>query len=271
MRASNLRNPLILLMLLPLALFAEQRIDKEHLRDLAIQYEHGRGVNQDYQKAFRLYCMAAELGNQDAYYDLGWMYFNKRGVKQNPAVAAGWFNRAAEVGDPLAERMLKVFADVTPKNDPKCSSLDNNRQPNRQQIASWVKLWAPEYGLEPELVLAVIAAESDFNPKAHSHKNARGLMQLIPATARRFGVNDSWNPAENMHGGMAYLRWLVQRFDGEVSLVLAAYNAGEGAVENYRGIPPYRETQNYVKRITREYSKRIHPNIGDITLSMISN
>lgn len=270
MYAANLRKLLVLFMLSPLALLAEPGINSEQLRNRALQYEHGRGVNQDYQKAFRLYCMAADLGNQDAYYDLGWMYFNQRGVEQDPAVAAGWFSRAAEAEDPLALRMLKIFADVTPKSDPNCSSLSNNPQPNRQQIEAWVNRWAPEYGLEPELVLAVIAAESDFNAQAHSPKDARGLMQLIPATARRFGVNDSWNPAENMHGGMAYLQWLVQRFEGEVSLVLAAYNAGEGAVESYSGIPPYRETQNYVKRITREYRKPIHPNIGETTLSMIS-
>ncbi|MCW8890896.1 MAG: transglycosylase SLT domain-containing protein [Sedimenticola sp.] len=261
---------LVLFLLASFTLTADERLDKDQLRLLAVQYEHGRGVEQDHQKAFKMYCMAADLGNQDAYYDLGWMYFNNRGVTQDKAVAAGWFERAAETGDRLAKRMLTVLAGVTPVADKNCSSLSKDTPPSRQEIESWVELWAPEYGLDPALVIAVIAAESNFNSKALSHKNAQGLMQLIPATARRFGVNDSWNPEENMHGGMAYLQWLVQQFEGDVRLVLAAYNAGEGAVERYQGIPPYRETQNYVKMITRSYDKRIHPEIGDVAISMIS-
>jgi len=252
------------------ALAAEEHLDKGQLRQLAVQYEHGRGVQQDYQKAFKMYCMAADLGDHEAYYDLGWMYFNSRGVEQNKAVAAGWFELAAQAGDPLADRMLTVLAGINPKLDKNCISLSKEPLPSRQQIESWVELWAPEYGLDPALVIAVIAAESNFNSKAHSNKNAQGLMQLIPATARRFGVKDSWNPEENMHGGMAYLQWLVQRFKGNVRLVLAAYNAGEGAVENYSGVPPYRETQNYVKKITRSYDKPTHPDIGDVTIRLAS-
>ncbi len=271
MRSFTLFTLLFLFVLIPITGSAEQAIEQDKLRNLAIQYEHGRGVKQDYQEAFRLYCMAADFGDQEAYYDLGWMYFNNRGVAQDPAIAAGWFRRAAQSGDPLAKRMLTVLADVEPKPDNNCTPLDKNVTPTRQQIESWVRRWAPEYGLEPELVLAVIAAESNFDPQAHSHMDARGLMQLIPATARRFGVKNSWNPVDNMHGGMAYLQWLVQRFEGDVKLVLAAYNAGEGAVEDYNGIPPYRETQTYVKRITRHYSTRIHPEIGNVAISMISN
>jgi len=241
------------------------------LRELAVRYEHGRGVRQDYQKAYRLYCMAADRGDTEAYYALGWMYFNSRGVAQDPSVAAGWFEKAAAAGDPAAKRMLAVLAAVEPRQDPLCSTLKKQQNPNRQQIEHWVRVWAPAYGLEPDLVLAVIWAESNFNPQAHSPQDARGLMQLIPATARRFGVADVWDPSQNMHGGMAYLQWLMQRFDGEVSLVLAAYNAGENAVESYRGIPPYRETQNYVKRITRNYPKPQHPVIGNPVISMIGN
>jgi soluble lytic murein transglycosylase-like protein len=120
------------------------------------------------------------------------------------------------------------------------------------------------------LVLAVIRAESNFNPQARSPKDARGLMQLVPATARRFGVSDIWDPSQNMHGGMAYLQWLVRHFEGDIRLVLAAYNAGENAVKSYRGVPPYRETRNYVKRITRNYRKAVHPVIGNPVLSTIS-
>ncbi len=108
---------------------------------------------------------------------------------------------------------------------------------------------APQYHLDPNLVLAVVAAESNFDPSARSDKNAQGLMQLIPATAERFDVKDAWDPEQNLRGGMAYLRWLLQRFDGDVWLALAGYNAGEQAVERYKGIPPYPETRDYVDRI----------------------
>ncbi len=114
---------------------------------------------------------------------------------------------------------------------------------------------APEYGLDPQLVLALIEAESNFNPRARSHKGAIGLMQLIPATARRFGVRRITDPLQNLQGGMAYLQWLSGNFKGELPLILAAYNAGEQAVERHRGIPPYRETRHYVKHITRNYRK----------------
>ena len=89
-------------------------------------------------------------------------------------------------------------------------------------------------------------------------------MQLIPATAERFGVKNAFNPLENLKGGLAYLRWLMAYFKGEVALVLAAYNAGEETVERYRGIPPYPETRNYVKQITRVYKSAIHPYQTDI-------
>ncbi|MCW8907273.1 MAG: transglycosylase SLT domain-containing protein [Sedimenticola sp.] len=230
----------------------------ENLLEQALRHEHGRGVKQDFHKAFRLYCLAVEQGHSDAYYHLGWMYFNQRGVERNPARAAWWFALAAAAGDDHAGRMLQLLDGIEPAPDRDCSLLSKD-EPSRQEIESWVRRWAPSYGLDPALVLAVIAAESAFDPRAHSGKDARGLMQLIPATARRFGVQEIWDPVQNMRGGMAYLKWLLQRFDGEVKLALAAYNAGEGAVENYQGVPPYRETRNYVKRIARLYPRQRHP------------
>jgi soluble lytic murein transglycosylase-like protein len=98
-------------------------------------------------------------------------------------------------------------------------------------------------------VTAVIRVESGFNPRAVSRKGARGLMQLMPATAVQLGVRDSFDPAENIDGGVRHLRGLIERFDNNVSLALAAYNAGERAVLQYGGIPPYVETQQYVTRI----------------------
>ncbi|MBK1699565.1 hypothetical protein CKO41_06715 [Thiococcus pfennigii] len=117
------------------------------------------------------------------------------------------------------------------------------------QVTDLVTKLAPEYRLEPRLVLAVVEAESDFNPGALSVAGARGLMQLLPQTANRFGVADVWDPEENLRGGMAYLRWLLDYFNGDIELALAGYNAGEQAVVRHGGIPPYDETRAYVKRI----------------------
>ena len=116
-------------------------------------------------------------------------------------------------------------------------------------LVNFVKLMAPDYQLAPGLVLAFMATESNFNAAAVSPKNALGLMQLIPDTATRFGVRNPLDPAQNIRGGMAYLRWLMAYFEGDVTLVAAAYNAGERAVERYRGVPPYAETLHYVSRI----------------------
>ena len=124
----------------------------------------------------------------------------------------------------------------------------------------FVNLVAPEYQLAPHLVLAVMATESNFDPLAVSPKNAQGLMQLIPDTAARFKVRRITDPVQNIRGGMAYLRWLLAYFEGDLSLVLAAYNAGERAVERYRGVPPYAETRLYVRRILAAMGgQRSHP------------
>jgi soluble lytic murein transglycosylase-like protein len=117
------------------------------------------------------------------------------------------------------------------------------------QIVRFVQMVAPEYQLDPHVVLAVIHQESNFDPLAQSPKNAMGLMQLIPDTARRFNVRNITDPAQNIRGGMAYLRWLLAYFEGDLMLALAAYNAGERAVERYRGVPPYAETRLYVRKI----------------------
>ena len=107
--------------------------------------------------------------------------------------------------------------------------------------------------VDPRLVKSVMLVESNFNPKALSPKGARGLMQLMPGTARRYGVQNSWDPHENIRGGTAYLSDLLGMFDGDIVRTLAAYNAGEGAVQRYRGVPPYPETQEYVRRAMLVY------------------
>ena len=114
--------------------------------------------------------------------------------------------------------------------------------------------YARQYRIDKNLVKSVITAESCFRVKAKSHADARGLMQLIPATARRFGVKDSYNADQNIRGGVKYLRFLKDRYKGDLKKVIAGYNAGEGAVDKYKGIPPYKETKNYVKNVLKVYA-----------------
>ena len=115
------------------------------------------------------------------------------------------------------------------------------------------------HSVDPRFIHAVIWQESKYKIEAKSHAGAQGLMQLIPATAERFGCEDVYDPAQNIEAGTKYLRWLLKRFDGDVELALAGYNAGEGAVDKYNGIPPYNETRNYVKIISKRYGKTFHP------------
>ena len=122
------------------------------------------------------------------------------------------------------------------------------------RYADHVAAAAADNGVDPELVQAVIATESNFNPRAISAKGAQGLMQLMPATAAELGVADVWDPGENIRGGTAHLARLLQKFD-DVPLALAAYNAGEGAVTRYGGVPPYQETQDYVRKVMGRYER----------------
>lgn len=110
---------------------------------------------------------------------------------------------------------------------------------------------AREFGVEEAVVRAIIHAESAYNPTALSRAGAQGLMQLMPPTARRFGVTDSYDAAQNIRGGVQYLSWLLKRFNGNLTLAAAGYNAGEGAVDRHGGVPPYSETQYYVKRVAQ--------------------
>jgi len=124
---------------------------------------------------------------------------------------------------------------------------------------------AIRHSINPHLVAALIHVESAFNPRAVSRKGAYGLMQLLPATARRFGLTrkkDLFNPGKNLDAGVRYLQWLTQRFGGDVEKILAAYNAGEGAVERFGGIPPYRETQQYVRRVLAALGAPVPDSLG---------
>lgn len=253
------------------------------LRLEAIAYENGEGVARDPVLAATLYCKGARLGDAESQYNLGWMYANGRGVARNDVTAAYFFHAAAEQGLAAAQRMLKVVGGPTTEV-PDCM-----REPARpaasgpvdgpgvdyqavapRKIFDLVMKMAPQYQVEPQLALAIIAAESNFNSLALSPKNAQGLMQLIPETSQRFNVRNPFDPAQNIRGGLTYLRWLLAYFEGDVALVAAAYNAGEGKVERYRGVPPYLETRAYVQRIVKAVGARAHPFDAKVTRASAS-
>ena len=242
------------------------------LRQQAVALEHGEGVARDPVRAAALYCDSARLGDAQAQYSLGWMYANGRGVPRSDATAAFFFHAAAEQGLEVAQRMLQVVGGRSTevpdcmRPPPTLPSLSAVATPgvDYQRIAprkifDLVLKMAPQYQVEPQLALAIIAAESNFNAQALSPKNAQGLMQLIPETSERFKVKDPYDPAQNIRGGLTYLRWLLAYFEGDIALVAAAYNAGEGKVERYQGVPPYLETRAYVKRVLRAVGAAVHP------------
>ncbi len=133
---------------------------------------------------------------------------------------------------------------------------------NRNAYDSFIVASAMRHGVDPALMKAMMHTESGFNPNARSPVGAQGLMQLMPATAKRFSVNNPWNPAENIEGAAKYIKYLQNRFSN-IQHVLAGYNAGEGNVSKYGGIPPFRETQDYVKRVLSRYNNlyRNDPNL----------
>ncbi len=128
----------------------------------------------------------------------------------------------------------------------------SNKAP-KAQILSMIDKVAQKHGVDEKLVRALVRQESGFNPNATSHCGAQGLMQLMPSTAKGLGVKDAYNPVQNVEGGVKYLKNLLNKYNGNVILALAAYNAGPGAVDKYDGVPPYKETQNYVKSILANY------------------
>jgi soluble lytic murein transglycosylase-like protein len=139
---------------------------------------------------------------------------------------------------------------------PRVAGAPEPPAPAAAGIEQTVERIAEQNALPPELLHSVIKVESNYNPNAVSSKGALGMMQLIPSTARRFGVGDVFNPVENIQGGARYLRYLLDLYNGNYPLALAAYNAGEGAVAKHGGVPPYKETQNYLRLVKNQLDKR---------------
>lgn len=152
-------------------------------------------------------------------------------------------------GEDLAELMRSGQSTSAATTSPRV----NSDSKVTGSFADIIQEKAAKYNVDPALVKAVIQAESNFNPDVVSSAGAQGLMQLMPGTARSLGVADAFDPEQNIEGGVKFLRQLLDRFGGNTTLAVAAYNAGPGAVSKYNGIPPYNETQVYVKRVLGYY------------------
>jgi soluble lytic murein transglycosylase-like protein len=247
---------------------AEPASDLLALRKQARSLEQGEGVTRNVTEAIKLYCQVAKAGDADAMYRLGWIYAFGKGVQRDDTAAAYFFAKAADQGHPQSKSMLSLTGTKTAGVSP-CMRLEEAEDiaytDTQRQWADLVKRLAPEYGVAPRLALTLARTESNLNPRAISIKNAQGLMQLIPETAERFNVKKPLDPEQNVRGGLAYLRWLLAYFQGDVRLVAAAYNAGEGTVNKYLGVPPYPETRAYVANILSGYKQQTHPFDASVT------
>lgn len=224
--------------------------------------ELGIGVRRNVFLAIALYCDAGTMGSPEGFFRVGRVLATGPQHVRDARVANAYLALATRLGNHEALRYYNPAVDNAPIGD-ECGAFAREASNQRfevggylarqsrlkQAIATLVRQLAKQYNVDERLALAIAMAESNLDPAAVSPSNAQGVMQLIPATQERFGVSRPFDPAENIRGGLAYLKWLYKRFAGDWSLVAAAYNAGEGAVERYSGVPPYRETQQYVRRV----------------------
>ena len=185
--------------------------------------------------------------------NFGSLLLNPESIKESLKVKGDvLFDRGIDIdtssfADATLRRAIEEVNDATRRYDP------DKPYTEKSQILSMVNKVAREHGVDEKLVQALIKQESGFNPNAKSKAGAMGLMQLMPATAKALGVKDPYNATQNVEGGVKYLKSMLNKYNGNVILALAAYNAGPNAVDKYSGVPPYKETQNYVKSILANY------------------
>ena len=172
------------------------------------------------------------------------------GEKYHLQLQGGWMD--VSVADVVKIEPEEVFAPIV---QPPPAAPVPTAGANQPPYHEFVLAAASHYGVDAELISSVMEVESHFNPRAISAKNARGLMQLLPETAARLGVKDIFDPKENIDAGTHYLHDLLQLYNNDLTLALAAYNAGPDKVQKYGNVPPYRETQSYVKQVKRKYQK----------------
>jgi hypothetical protein len=227
--------------------------------------ETGKGSERNEPLAVALYCEAARYGSAEAHYRNGLLRAEGGRSVRDASLAKSFFAFAHELGHPAAgEALARHGLGNVPQQMPACLSDERSYEQTavvsedryvqslparRQDVAALVVRLAPEYDVDPRLARAIAGVESNFDRLAQSPKNARGVMQLIPETAARFNVRNPLDAEDNIRGGLAYLRWLSRHFKGDVLRVVAAYNAGEGAVQRHGGVPPYFETRAYVWRV----------------------
>lgn len=233
--------------------------------------ELGMGLERNPELAIALYCDAGTLGSAEGYFRVGRVLALGPAYIRNPALANAYFALAARLGHRAAVDAFDPSVEATALEED-CgrfvAGLEKQRfdldgylaglTPVKRGIADLIRHLAPRSQVDARLAIAVALVESNLNPKARSPKDAEGVMQLIPGTQQRFGVRDPYDVEANVRGGLAYLKWLAARFDGDWELVAAAYNAGEGAVDRHQGIPPYRETRDYVRRVLYFAGRPVH-------------
>lgn len=224
--------------------------------------ELGSGLVRNPELAIALYCDAGTLGSPEGFFRIGRILAIGPDYLRNPALANAYFALAARLGHRAATEAFDEAVPSAPLEDT-CGGFSagferlrfdldayiSGLSPARRRIADIIRRQAQRHGIDARVALAVALAESNLDARAVSPMNAQGVMQLIPATQARFGVRDAFDAESNVRGGLAYLKWLKARYQGDWGLVAAAYNAGEGAVDRHRGIPPFRETRDYVRRV----------------------
>lgn len=270
---------------------SEKSVAIEEMLNSASKKENGI---MGYWEAASLYCKASRQGSIEGQYRLAMLYAYGKGVPKNRAYAATLFSIASRQGHLEASNMLEII-NFSAESLPPC--LESNVEPEHLSVRDIAlsdetvgvdryinqlpknKQWALDiasttaewYEIDPKLVISIIAIESGFQERAKSNADAMGMMQLIPATAERFNVKNAFDAAQNIKGGVRYLKWLLNYYLGDIELAVAAYNAGEKAVDRYKGIPPYKETKEYVRKFRLLYKAKLHPYSMTEAISPIKN